>query len=212
MKKKSSSSWQSGASNMEETKKPVIGILSLQGAFLEHETMLRSLGAEMVEIRNRNNLASFDGLILPGGESTTMRKLLKEEDLYNPLKEQIEKGLPTLATCAGMILLARKLSNDENPCFGTLPVTVKRNAYGRQLGSFITRAEIRGIGPFRMNFIRAPYVTAADPSVDILSKVEGRIVAVRYKNQTALAFHPELGTDTRIHEKFLEQCRKWKKK
>jgi len=197
---------------MEETKKPVIGILSLQGAFLEHETMLRSLGAEMVEIRNRNNLASFDGLILPGGESTTMRKLLKEEDLYNPLKEQIEKGLPTLATCAGMILLARKLSNDENPCFGTLPVTVKRNAYGRQLGSFITRAEIRGIGPFRMNFIRAPYVTAADPSVDILSKVEGRIVAVRYKNQTALAFHPELGTDTRIHEKFLEQCRKWKKK
>lgn len=197
---------------MEETKKPVIGILSLQGAFLEHETMLRSLGAEMVEIRNRNNLASFDGLILPGGESTTMRKLLKEEDLYNPLKEQIEKGLPTLATCAGMILLARKLSNDENPCFGTLPVTVKRNAYGRQLGSFITRAEIRGIGPFRMNFIRAPYVTEADPSVEILSKVEGRIVAVRYKNQTALAFHPELGTDTRIHEKFLEQCRKWKKK
>ncbi|WP_296956304.1 pyridoxal 5'-phosphate synthase glutaminase subunit PdxT [uncultured Dialister sp.] len=189
-----------------------IGILALQGAFIEHEKMIASLGEEPLEIRNAKDLVPLDGLILPGGESTTMRKLLREEKLYEPLKREIEEGLPVLATCAGMILLARHLSNDDDPCFGTLPVTVERNAYGRQLGSFITTAEVKGIGPFRMNFIRAPYVTAADPLVEILSKVEGRIVAVRYKNQTALAFHPELGTDTRIHEKFLEQCRKWKKK
>lgn len=184
----------------------VIGILALQGAFIEHEKMIRSLGADTVEIRNQGDLTHFDGLILPGGESTTQRKLLKEEGLFDPLKKAIEGGLPVLATCAGMILLARHLDNDDNPCFGTLPVTVRRNAYGRQLGSFITTADIKGIGPFRMNFIRAPYITEADPEVEILATVDSHIVAVRYKNQTALAFHPELGNDTRIHEAFLQQA------
>lgn len=184
----------------------VIGILALQGAFIEHEKMIRSLGADTVEIRSKGDLTHFDGLILPGGESTTQRKLLKEEGLYEPLKEALEQGLPVLATCAGMILLAKHLDNDTNPCFGTLPITVRRNAYGRQLGSFITTADIKGLGPFRMNFIRAPYVVSADPSVEILSVVDGRIVAVRYQNQLALAFHPELGKDTRIHEAFLQKA------
>ena len=185
--------------------KKTIGVLSLQGAFIEHEEMLRSLGACCVEIRNKNDLARpIDGLILPGGESTVQGKLLADEGLLLPLKEKIEQGLPVLATCAGMILLAQHISNNICRGFGTLPVTVERNAYGRQLGSFITTLDVKGIGPMRMNFIRAPFITKAAPEVDILSTVENHIVAVRYRNQIALSFHPEVSEDTRIHEMFLE--------
>ncbi len=181
-----------------------IGVLALQGAFIEHETMLRSLGAECFEIRNLSDLARpMDGLVLPGGESTVQGKLLAEEGLLFPLKEKIEAGLPVLATCAGMILLCARVANDKCRGFGTLPATVERNAYGRQLGSFITTAEVKGIGAMRMNFIRAPFITEADPDVEILSEVDGRIVAVRFRNQIALSFHPEVGKDTRVHEMFL---------
>ena len=119
------------------------------------------------------------------------------------LKEKIEQGMPVLATCAGLILLAEELSNDDKRHFATLPVCVKRNAYGRQLGSFHYDGEIKGLGVYPMEFIRAPYIESVKPGVEVLAEVDGHIVAVKYQNQIALAFHPELSDDTRIHQMFL---------
>ena len=190
-----------------ETRKPVIGVLALQGAFREHEKMLASLGAACHELREARDLeAPMDGLVLPGGESTTQKKLLSELGLYEPLKQRIEHGLPVLATCAGLILLASDTTQDQSPYpgFATLPVRVRRNAYGRQLGSFVTEAPLHGIGSFSMRFIRAPYIESTAPGVDVLARVDGNIVAVKYKKQIGLAFHPELGKDARVHEAFLK--------
>ena len=186
-----------------------IGVLALQGAFIEHEQMLAKLGVSSFEIRCLDDLKKpFDGLIIPGGESTVMGKLLRELDMFDELKERIANGLPVLATCAGLILLASHISNDDNVYFGTLPVTVKRNAYGRQLGSFEATARFDNSFDFTMTFIRAPYVEAIDDSakndVHVLAEYDGKIVGVQYKNQIGLAFHPELDDDTRIHERFLE--------
>lgn len=182
-----------------------IGVLAVQGAFAEHETMLCSIGAECRELRSVADLGQKpDGLVLPGGESTVQRKLIMESGMLAPIKSWIEEGVPVLATCAGLILLAEHLSNDERTCFKTLPVTVRRNAYGRQLGSFITEAEVRHIGPMRQNFIRAPYIEQVSPDVEVLSETAGHVTAVRYKNQLALSFHPEVGRDTRLHEAFLK--------
>ena len=184
----------------------VIGVLAVQGAFIEHEKMLETLGAQSFEIRQKKDLEQhMDGLILPGGESTVMGKLLKELDLYEPLKALIEDGLPVFGTCAGMILLADELSNDEKRHFATLPVTVRRNAYGRQLGSFHARAQMKGVGEIPMTFIRAPYVEQTH-GADVLATVDGNIVAVRYQNQLATAFHPELDEDTSVHQYFLQRC------
>ena len=127
--------------------------------------------------------------------------------MFEPLKKKIEEGLPVLATCAGLILLAQNISNDENRCFATLPVTVKRNAYGRQLGSFYYEGEIQGIGTFPMEFIRAPYIESVEKNVEILAQVEEKIVGVAYKNQLAFSFHPELTGNDRIHDKFIELIR-----
>ena len=124
--------------------------------------------------------------------------------MFEHLKKKIEEGLPVLATCAGLILLAQNISNDENRCFATLPVTVKRNAYGRQLGSFYYEGEIKGIGTFPMEFIRAPYIESVEKNVEILAQVEEKIVGVAYKNQLAFSFHPELTGNDRIHDKFIE--------
>ncbi len=207
----------------DSNKKLKIAVLAVQGAFIEHEKMLEKLGAECVELRQAADCEQdFDGLVLPGGESTVQNKLLRELGMYDTLKAKIDAGLPVLATCAGMILLAETIGNDDMRCFGTLPVTVRRNAYGRQLGSFSGMHDVAGIGPFEMRFIRAPYVekindgavvsvsadeqAANSDSVRILGTVEDRIVGVEYKNQIALAFHPELTDDTRIHEKFLKLC------
>lgn len=204
-------------------KKLKIAVLAVQGAFIEHEKMLEQLGAECIELRQAADCEQdFDGLVLPGGESTVQNKLLRELGMYDILKAKIDAGLPVLATCAGMILLADTIGNDDMRCFGTLPVTVRRNAYGRQLGSFSGMHDVAGIGEFEMRFIRAPYVekinesasasapadekAASSDSVHILGTVENRIVGVEYKNQIALAFHPELTDDTRIHEKFLKLC------
>ena len=182
-----------------------VAILSVQGAFAEHEAMLRSLGADTIELRQKQDLSiPYDGLILPGGESTVQGKLLRELDMFDTLKSQIQGGMPVLATCAGMILLAQKLENDEARHFCTLPVTVRRNAYGRQLGSFFTRQEMKGVGTIPMTFIRAPFITEASPETEILSQVDGNIVAVQYKNQLALSFHPELNDDPSVHEYFLK--------
>ncbi len=182
-----------------------IGVLAVQGAFIEHERMLQKLGAEAFEIRQKTDLAKpFDGLILPGGESTVMGKLLRELDLFDGLQARIEKGLPVLGTCAGLILLAEKLSNDPHTYFGTLPVTVRRNAYGRQLGSFSKTAEITGIGRFPLVFIRAPYIEQVGADVEILATVDGKIAGVRYRNQLGVSFHPELTDDPAVHRFFLK--------
>lgn len=182
-----------------------IGILSVQGAFLEHARMLKRLGVKTCYIRQKKDLdQAIDGLILPGGESTVMGKLLFELDLFEPMKERIEEGLPVFGTCAGLILLAEQLSNDENCYFATLPVTVKRNAYGRQLGSFVANEMMTGVGEVQMPFIRAPYIEKADPQTEILAEVENQIVAVRYHNQLAVSFHPEVTENTSVHEFFLK--------
>lgn len=184
-----------------------IAVLAVQGAFEEHIKRLEELGASCVELRKKEDLQTeFDGLVLPGGESTVQGKLLAELDMFDILKEKIEKGMPVLATCAGLILLAKELANDEHVYFGTLPVTVRRNAYGRQLGSFHVMHEMKGQGMIPMTFIRAPYMEAAGENVEILAEVDGNIVAVKYQNQLAMSFHPELDDDTRIHELFLEMA------
>lgn len=185
-----------------------VAVLAVQGAFIEHEKALERLGVETVELRKAEDLEQdFDGLVLPGGESTVQSRLLKELSMFEPLKKKIEEGLPVLATCAGLILLAQNISNDENRCFATLPVTVKRNAYGRQLGSFYYEGEIKGIGTFPMEFIRAPYIESVEKNVEILAQVEEKIVGVAYKNLLAFSFHPELTGNDRIHDKFLELIR-----
>ena len=188
-----------------------IAVLAVQGAFAEHIDRMKALGAECIELRQRADLEQpFDGLILPGGESTVQGKLLRELSMFEPLREKIQNGLPVFGTCAGLILLAQELSNDEHVYFGTLPVRVQRNAYGRQLGSFHTEQEVKGIGKVPMTFIRAPYiesvVKSGEKSVEILAEVDDRIVAVRYGNQLGAAFHPELDADNRIHEMFLQMC------
>lgn len=182
-----------------------IAVLAVQGAFIEHEKALQRLGAETVELRKAEDLEQdFDGLVLPGGESTVQSRLLKELSMFAPLKKKIEEGLPVLATCAGLILLAQNVSNDEKRGFATLPVTVKRNAYGRQLGSFYYEGEVKGIGTYPMEFIRAPYIESVGNEVEILAKVEEKIVGVAYKNQLAFSFHPELTGNDKIHEKFIK--------
>ena len=184
-----------------------IGVLAVQGAFVEHETVLRSLGANCVELRQKKDIAGIDGLVLPGGESTVQGMLLRQLDMFDELKGLISDGLPVLATCAELILLAQKLDADETVHFGTLPVTVRRNAYGRQLGSFETRAAVGEIADFPLVFIRAPYITEHRGDVNVLSTVDGNIVGVEYKNQIGLAFHPEMTSDSRIHESFLRKVR-----
>ena len=184
-----------------------IGVLAVQGAFAEHEAVLRALGADCVELRQKKDLAGIDGLVLPGGESTVQGMLLRQLDMFDELKGLISDGLPVLATCAGLILLAQKLDADETVHFGTLPVTVRRNAYGRQLGSFETRAAVGEIADFPLVFIRAPYITEHRGDVNVLSTVDGNVVGVEYKNQIGLAFHPEMTSDSRIHESFLRKVR-----
>ena len=186
-----------------------IAVLAVQGAFIEHEQKLKKLGASCVELRKAEDLKqSYDGLILPGGESTVQGQLLRKLDMLATIKSLIADGLPTLATCAGLILLAGHIDNDDSVHIGTLPVTVKRNAYGRQLGSFVRTAPMKGFDEFPMIFIRAPYISSIKDNVDVLAAVNDRIVAVQYNNQIGLAFHPELSGDTRIHEYFISLCEK----
>lgn len=181
-----------------------IGVLAVQGAFIEHEKMLEKLGVDCFEIRKSSDLdRPFDGLILPGGESTVMGKLLHSLNIFDTLKSKILQGMPVLATCAGLILLAEHLTEDSTVHFGTMPVTVKRNAYGRQLGSFYTEENFKGLGKIPMTFIRAPYIDKVSPEAEILATVNGNIVGARYKNQLGISFHPELDESTAIHELFL---------
>ena len=184
-----------------------IAVLSVQGAFAEQEKRIEDLGAECIEIIQKEDLMQdFDGMILPGGESTVQGKLLTELGMLEPLRDRIRSGLPVLGTCAGLILLAGELGGGEHGWLGTLPVRVRRNAYGRQLGSFHVREVFQGIGRIPMTFIRAPYVESVTEGVEILATVDNRIVAVRYANQIGIAFHPELDEDESIHKMFLSIC------
>ena len=185
-----------------------IGVLALQGAFQEHEQMLTRLGADYREIRQAADFtADIAGLILPGGESTTQRKLMHSTGLLAPLQQRIREDMPVMGTCAGLILLAQELSNDEETGLSTLPVRVKRNAYGRQLGSFAADMPLAGIGKFPMRFIRAPYIEKIlQPDVEVLATYQGQITAVRYRKQLAMSFHPELTQDLRVHRLFLQMA------
>ncbi len=181
-----------------------IGILAVQGAFIEQEQMLSGLGASCFEIRQKSDLSRpMDGLVIPGGESTVQGKLLRDLGLFAPLKEKIEAGLPVFGTCAGLLLLAKKIVNDERRHFATMDITAVRNAYGRQLGSFYAKAEFDGLGIIPMTFIRAPYIESVGENVQVLSVVGGHIVAARQSSRLVTAFHPELCGDTRVHRYFL---------
>jgi len=181
-----------------------IGVLALQGAFIEHIKVLTELGCECVELRQASDLEGLDGLVLPGGESTVQGKLLRQLGMLEPVRNMLAEGLPVLATCARLILLAEKIAGGEEPHLATLPVTVARNAFGRQLASFHTRGKLGQWQDVPMTFIRAPYITEAAPEVEVLATVRDRIVAVKYKNQLALAFHPELDEDRRAHRLLVE--------
>ena len=187
--------------------KTIIGVLALQGAFIEHEQMLRTIGAETFQIRQLSDLKKpKDGIIIPGGESTAQLKLLRELGLLDPLREEIKQGMPVFGTCAGLILLAKNVEGETTPRIATMDIEARRNAYGRQLGSFTTKGHVENIGTdVPMTFIRAPYIHQIEsPRCQPLATIEGRIVAARQGAQLATAFHPELGTDTRIHRYFLK--------
>lgn len=185
-----------------------IAVLALQGAFAEHIRVMQELNVETVEIRQLRDLENnpdIAGIILPGGESTVQGKLLNELGLMEPLREKIRSGLPVLGTCAGLILLASGIANDSNRYFATLPVTVTRNAYGRQSGSFNARDDFGDFGKISMTFIRAPIISSVDnPEVKILSSTDGAITGVRYRNQLGITFHPELDNDYVVHKYFKE--------
>ena len=191
-----------------------IAVLALQGAFLEHEMILRKLGVDCFEVRQKQDwLQEKDALIIPGGESTTQGKLLDELGLLLTIREEIENGLPVFGTCAGLILLSRDVEGNSEtapapPRLGTMQITTARNAYGRQLGSFRVESTFVGIeGKIPMTFIRAPYIKDATEAVEVLAKVDDRIVAARQGNQLVTAFHPELDADTHVHEYFLNMIR-----
>jgi 5'-phosphate synthase pdxT subunit len=179
-----------------------IGVLALQGAFIEHLHLLARLGVESVAVRLPEHLEGISGLILPGGESTTMRKLIDRWGLRDPILDLARSGAPLFGTCAGMILLAREISDGDEPVFPLLDISVKRNAFGRQLDSFEAEVEVPMLGdmPVHGVFIRAPIVEHVGPQVDVLARLDdGRPVAVRQRNILATAFHPELAGETRFH-------------
>ena len=182
----------------------VIGILALQGAFMEHGKMLDSLGVKHLELRNEADLQKhFDALIIPGGESTVMGKLLDDLNMTGQLQTRIRDGLPVFGTCAGMILLAGNIIDDKARHLATMDISVQRNAYGRQLGSFSTVAAFAGCEQIPMTFIRAPLIRAIGKGVKQLAFVDGELVAAQQGNQLVTAFHPELTDNLAVHQYFL---------
>ena len=194
---------------------PVIGVLALQGDVREHLRVLESLGARPVAVRRESELAECDGLVLPGGESTTMAKLARIFDVLDPLRARIADGLPVFGTCAGMILLADRIEEGiaGQETLGGLDVTVRRNAFGRQVDSFETNLDFAGLDdPVHAVFIRAPWVESAGDGVEVLARVgegpaAGKIVAVRQGPLMATSFHPEVGGDGRVHRIFVDLVR-----
>ncbi|WP_227462317.1 pyridoxal 5'-phosphate synthase glutaminase subunit PdxT [Desertimonas flava] len=185
---------------------PTVGVLALQGAFRAHADRLRALGASVREVRTPIELRMVDGLVMPGGESTTMSNLLTSSELFDPIAKRIDDGMPVFATCAGMILLAGTIRDgrDDQRHFGALDITVRRNGYGRQIASFETELVVAGLDtPFHGVFIRAPRIEAVGDGVEVLARHDGEPVLVRHGSIVAASFHPELTADARLHGQFL---------
>jgi 5'-phosphate synthase pdxT subunit len=191
--------------------RPTVGILALQGDVREHAAALEATGARAVLVRREDELAAVDGIVIPGGESTTIGRLLGVFNLLDPLRKAIADGLPTFGSCAGMILLASEIldGRDDQPVLGGLDMTVRRNAFGRQIDSFETELDVKGVegGPVHAVFIRAPVVERTGENVQVLAEVGGLPVAVRDECRLATAFHPELSGDARMHALFVEMVR-----
>ena len=194
----------------EANKSMRVAVLALQGAFIEHEKMLARLGVETFEIRQLADWSQpKDGLVIPGGESTVQLKLLKDLNLLEPIVNDIKAGLPVFGTCAGLILLAKKVQGEDFDRISTMDIDVCRNAYGRQLGSFYVESKVEEIGDdVPMTFIRAPYINAVSADAKVLAVVDGHIVAARQGNQLVTAFHPELNDDVRVHQYFVNMMKK----
>jgi 5'-phosphate synthase pdxT subunit len=193
---------------------PRVGVFALQGDVREHLAVLESLGARPLGVRRVSELEQCDALVIPGGESTTMFKLARTFDLFEPIRQRIKEGLPVLGTCAGMIMLAERVEDGtpDQETLGGLDITVRRNAFGRQVDSFEVEVDFSGLDePVHAIFIRAPWVEETGPEVEVLARIDhgpaaGRIVAVRQGPLMATSFHPEVGGDARIHRLFLEQA------
>ena len=187
-----------------------VGVLALQGAFREHVAAVTRLGATARDVRQLKDIDGIDALIIPGGESTTMGKLLNEWNMLEPLRQRILDGMPVYGSCAGLILLCREIEDSDQPRLGVLDATVRRNAFGRQVDSFETDLNIPEIGadPIPAVFIRAPVITGVGAGVTVLAEVKGQAVAVRQNNILATSFHPELTPDIRMHSYFLSFCSK----
>ncbi len=185
---------------------PTVGVLALQGGFAAHAAMLEQSGAHTIEIRDAAALDTVDGLVLPGGESTTMSMLLERAELLEPLRARLAAGLPTLGTCAGLILLSRETvdGRPDQHVLGAIDITSRRNAYGTQIESFETDIDVVGLDePFHAVFIRAPVVERVGPGVEVLASIDDRPVLCRQDHVTVAAFHPELSGDDRLHRRFL---------
>lgn len=189
-----------------------VGVLALQGAFREHERILAACGVETAQIRKPRQLEGISALIIPGGESTTIGKLLNQFQLFEPVTKMGREGLPIFGTCAGLIMLAREIAGSEQPRLGLMDICVERNAFGRQVDSFEASLDIPAIGgqAFRAVFIRAPYIIEAGRGVEVLASFREKIVFARQGRFLAAAFHPELTGDPRIHKYFLEKCVQYK--
>lgn len=187
----------------------IIGVLAMQGAYHKHSLMAESLGAQSIEVRTAGDLAKINGLIIPGGESTVMSKLLTRNGLIEPLRRRALEGMPVFGTCAGMILLAKEVDDFNLPLPGLMDISVHRNAYGRQLESFEAAFTVKGIGeePVTGIFIRAPKITGCGAGVEVLAEYEDVPVLVRENNFLASSFHPELTGDPRIHALFLSMIK-----
>jgi len=182
-----------------------IGILAVQGAFAEHIISLNRLNIDCFEIRKKSDLTnnSIDGLILPGGESTVIGKLLYELDMFETMQHQILNGLPVFGTCAGLILLAKYISNNTKTYLASMDIVARRNAYGRQIGSFNTNSYFKDVGEIPMTFIRAPYIEKVSKEVEVLATIDNNIIAARQNNMFVTSFHPELTSNLQVHEYFL---------
>lgn len=189
-----------------------IGILALQGAFIEHGYMLDKLHVEHYEIRQKKDLLiPHDGLIIPGGESTVIAKLLKDLDIFDDLKKELQNGMPIYGTCAGLILLAKEIESKSGFGLNLMDINIKRNAYGRQLGSFVVDAKFATYEKVKMVFIRAPYIINVKKNVQVLATINNHIVAAQQDNMLVTAFHPELTNELVVHKYFIDMIKKSKK-
>ena len=189
--------------------RPKVGVLAVQGAFVEHEQALRDVGADPAQVRTPAQLAGLDGLVIPGGESTTFGLVAERSGLLPALREAVGAGLPVFGTCAGMIMLARATTTGPQPLIGGMDIVVRRNAFGRQVASFETEVDVNGLGEPAVPavFIRAPWIEDAGEQVELLATCRGRAVAARQGDLLVTAFHPEITDDRRLHALFVDMVR-----